>query len=250
LEPATHHPSRSFEAEPEELTMATTKQTQQGHFDRGLFRFLSDLKAHNDRDWFAANKERYAREVEEPMLRFITDLDRRLAKVSARFVADPRRTGGSMFRIYRDTRFSKDKSPYKTAVAAHFQHEAHQKDKSVPGFYLHLEPGGSVGGGGIYHPDPASLERIRDRMVDHPDEWKSVRRAKLDIEGESLKRPPAGYDPAHPFIEDLKRKDLYSVTNFSDSEVCRPDFIDAYVEACARTTPLVAFLTKALGLRW
>ncbi len=87
-------------------------------------------------------------------------------------------------------------------------------------------------------------------MVDHPDEWKAVRRAKLDIEGESLKRPPAGYDPTHPFIEDLKRKDLYSMTTFSDSEVCRPDFIDTFVDACARTSPLMVFLTKALGLRW
>ena len=230
--------------------MATSKKTRQGHFGRGLFGFLSDLKTHNDRDWFAANKERYVSEVEEPMLNFITDLEGRLAKVSARFVADPRRTGGSMFRIHRDTRFSKDKSPYKTAVGAHFPHEAREKDKSVPGFYLHLEPGSTVGGGGIYHPDPTSLERIRDRIVDHPDEWKAVRRAKLDIQGESLKRPPAGYDPTHPFIEDLKRKDLYVMTTFSDSDVCRPDFIDDFVKACARTAPLMAFLTKAFGLRW
>jgi uncharacterized protein (DUF2461 family) len=87
-------------------------------------------------------------------------------------------------------------------------------------------------------------------MVDHPHEWKVVRRAKLDIEGESLKRPPAGYDAGHPFIEDLKCKDLYCITTFTDSEVCGPDFIDAFVKACARTTPLVAFLTKTLGLRW
>jgi len=230
--------------------MATSKHTKQGHFGRGLFVFLSDLKAHNDRDWFAANRERYVRDVEAPMLRFIADLDGRLGKVSARFVADPRRTGGSMFRIHRDTRFSKDKSPYKTGVGAHFAHEAREKDKSVPGFYLHLEPGEAVGGGGIYHPDPISLQRIRDRIVDHPDEWKVVRRAKLEIEGESLKRPPAGYDPTHSFIEDLKRKDLYSIATFSDAEVCRPDFIDHFVKACARTAPLVAFLTKALGLRW
>src|SRR5579863_7366132 len=172
--------------------MATTKHAQEGHFGRELFRFLSDLKTHNDRDWFAANKERYVRDVEEPMLRFIAVLGERLAEVSTRFVADPRRTGGSMFRIYRDTRFSKDKSPYKTAVAAHFAHEAQEKGTSLPGFYLHLEPGSAMGGGGIYHPGPTSLERIRDRIVDHPDEWKAVRRTKLAIEGESLKRPPAG----------------------------------------------------------
>ena len=235
--------------------MATPKHTQQGHFGRGLFRFLSDLKVNNDREWFAANKERYVSEVEEPMLHFIADLDRRLAKVSARFPTDARRSGGSMLRIYRDTRFSKDKSPYKTAVAAHFaheagKHEAREKDMSVPGFYIHIEPGSTIGGGGIYHPDPISLGRIRDRIVDHPDEWKTVLRAKVTIEGESLKRPPAGYDPTHPFIEDIKRKDFYATTKFSDAEVCRPGFIDDFVKACGRTSPLLVFITKALGLRW
>jgi len=169
--------------------MATTRHTQQGHFGRGLFRFLYDLKTHNDRDWFAANKERYASEVEEPMLRFIADLDERLAKVSARFVADPRRTGGSMFRIHRDTRFSKDKSPYKTAVGAHFPHEAREKDRSVPGFYLHLEPGSAVGGGGIYHPDPISLKRMRDRIVYHPNEWKAVPARKAGYRGRVAQAP-------------------------------------------------------------
>lgn len=221
-----------------------------GHFGRGLFEFLTALKTNNNRDWFAANKERYVRDVEEPMLRFIADFGARLDKVSKCFVADPRRNGGSMFRIYRDTRFSKEKTPFKHAVAAQFPHQARAKDKSVPGFYLHLEPNVCVGGGGIYHPDATALKRIRDRIVARPKDWEAVLRKKIPIEGAALKRPPAGYDPAHRFVEDLKRKDVYSMTTFTERDVCAPDFVTRYVKACARIAPLVEFQTKALGLRW
>ena len=120
----------------------------------------------------------------------------------------------------------------------------------MPGFYLHIEPGTCVGGGGIYHPDAAALGRIRDRIVAKPKEWDAVLRARIAIEGYALKRPPAGYDSDHRFIEDLKRKDLYSMSKFSEREVCAPGFLDTYVDACARAAPLVAFLSKALGLRW
>jgi len=155
-----------------------------------------------------------------------------------------------MFRIYRDTRFSKDKSPFKPAVGAQFPHKARNTGRSVPGFYLHLEPRRCVGGGGIYRPDAAALARIRERMVGKPKEWEVVRRKRIPIEGETLKRPPRGYDPDHRFVEDLKRKDLYSMSTFSQREVCQPDFLATYVDACSRAAPLVQFLTKALSLQW
>lgn len=220
------------------------------HFGRGLFDFLADLRRNNDRAWFQAERERYLAEVEGPMLRFIADLGERLARISGSFVADPRRTGGSMFRIYRDTRFSKDKSPFKTAVAAQFPHRERAKDRAVSGFYLHLEPGRCVGGGGIHHPDAAALKRIRDRIATRPREWEAVLRKGIAIEGDSLRRPPVGYDPAHPFVEDLKRRDFYSLAPFSEAEVCAPGFLDRYVGACAAAAPLVEFVTRALGLRW
>ena len=220
------------------------------HFRSGFFEFLTDLKANNNREWFNANKQRYVDEVEEPMLRFIADVGEQLKKVSSSFVADPRRVGGSMFRIYRDTRFSKDKTPFKPAAGAQFPHKARGKDRSVPGFYLHLEPGTCVGGGGIYHPDAAALGRIRDRMVAKPREWEGILRKRIPIEGDALKRAPAGYDSDHRFVQDLKRKDLYSMTKFSEREVCSAAFLAEYVDACARAAPLVEFLTKVLGLRW
>jgi uncharacterized protein (TIGR02453 family) len=220
------------------------------HFSPAFFSFLKALKRHNDREWFQAHRDRYTADVEEPMRQFISDLAPRLATISPAFIVDPKRTGGSMYRIYRDTRFSSDKSPYKTHVAASFQHAERKAAPSVPGFYLHLEPGDCLGGGGIYHPDMATLTRIRLAIVGNAKGWAAVKRAGLTIEGDTLARAPAGFDPRHPSIEDLRRKDFYSLVPFTQAAVCRPDFLDRYVESCERVAPLVAFLTRALGWRW
>jgi uncharacterized protein (TIGR02453 family) len=218
------------------------------YFTSDLFQFLRELKVHNDREWFTTHKARYLSVVEEPMLRFIADLDPRLSRIDRSIHVDPRRTGGSMFRFYRDTRFSKDKRPYKTSTGAHFRHRAVQKGESAPGFYLSLAPGESVGGGGIYHPDAPALKRIRDRIVEAPSAWARVRKT-TNVVGDSLKRPPAGYDPEHRFIEDLKRKDFYDLETFSEAEVCSPRFMDRYLAACSRLVPLLTFLNGALGLK-
>ncbi len=220
------------------------------HFSPGFFRFLRDLKRHNDRAWFAANKDRYVAEVEAPMLRFIADVGERLPSVSRAFVADPRRSGGSMFRIYRDTRFSHDKSPYKTWAAAHFRHRSAGNDVAAPGFYVHLGPGECFTGGGIYHPDMPTLTRIRQHIVSDPRAWSAVKRARIEIEGESLTRAPAGFDPAHRFVDDLRRKDFYGGAEFAERQVTSAGFLDAFVESCREVSPLMKFLTAALGLRW
>ena len=138
-------------------------------FTPALFTFLRDLKRHNDRAWFAAQKDRYVEEVEAPMRRFIAAAGERLPSISRSIVADPRRSGGSLYRIYRDTRFSADKSPYKTWTAAHFRHRAAGKEQTAPGFYLHLGPAENFGGGGIYHPDRPTLTRIRQHIVEAPE---------------------------------------------------------------------------------
>ena len=135
------------------------------YFTPALFTFLTELRLHNDREWFARNKERYVRDVRDPMLRFIADFAPTLKKLAPRLVADPRPVGGSMFRIQRDTRFSGDKSPYKTNVAAHFRHEA-GRDVHGPGLYLGLEPEDVEVGGGIWHPEAEPLRRIRTAIVE------------------------------------------------------------------------------------
>src|SRR5215468_10360212 len=103
--------------------MSQQTVTTNGYFGPGLFRFLRDLKTHNERSWFEANKRRYKAEVQAPFLRLIADLAPALKAIGGGFIADPSPNGGSMMRIYRDIRFSKDKSPYKTSVGAHFWHE-------------------------------------------------------------------------------------------------------------------------------
>lgn len=220
------------------------------YFTPRLFTFLRQIKSHNDRAWFEANRERFAADVEAPLLQFITDIAPRLHAISPAIVVNPRRTGGSMYRFYRDTRFSADKSPFKTHVAAHFAHSGKRTNPSVPGFYLHLEPGECLGGGGIYHPEPQALARIRMAIVEDEKGWTAVRKHGLDIQGDTLKRAPAGFDPAHRFVEDLKRKDHYAMFEFTEAQACAPDFLDRYVEGCERVAPLVAFIAKALNLKW
>jgi uncharacterized protein (TIGR02453 family) len=220
------------------------------HFTPALFKFLRDLKAHNDRAWFLANRDRYVADVEAPFLRFITDVGARLPAISKAYVADPRRSGGSMYRIYRDTRFAADKSPYKTWVAASFKHRSSSKDVATPGFYIHIGPKECFAGGGIYHPEMPTLTRIRQHIVADPKGWAAVRKSGVEIEGDVLKRAPAGYDPAHRFIDDLKRKDFYGGAEFSERDVTSPGFLDKYVACCQDVAPLMEFLTKALGLKW
>jgi uncharacterized protein (TIGR02453 family) len=215
-----------------------------GHFGAGLFAFLTDLAANNDRDWFRAHKQRYVDEVEAPLRRFVEDAGMRLAEISPSFAE------GSPFRIYRDTRFSKAQQQFKTSAAAQFRHGTRRRDHSVPGFYLHLSPGFCMGGGGLYRPDAPALGRVRDRIVAHPDEWAAVLASGVALQGDPLKRAPAGYDPGHRFVADLRRKDHYAMTQYSEVEVCRADFLDAYVATCAGLAPLLAFLTRSLDLTW
>src|SRR5262245_26050778 len=129
-----------------------------------FLRFLKELRTHNNRAWFQAHMDRYEAEVRDPFLRVIAALAPRLRTFDPPFIADPSPVGGSMMRIYRDIRFSRDKSPYKTAVAAHFRH-ADLKGESAPALYLHLEPGESGLGGGIWRPAPPVAKRIRDAIV-------------------------------------------------------------------------------------
>ncbi len=221
-----------------------------GYFTPATFKFLRDLKRHNDREWFATNRERYVADVEGPMLAFIGDFGARLRTISPAYVADRRRMGGSLFRIFRDTRFSADKSPFKTNVAARFPHEARKKVDGVPSFYMSLAPGDCHGGGGLYHTAMPVLTRLRRHIVDQPDRWQTVLDSGIEIEGEQLKRPPAGFTGTHRFIDDLRRKDMYSLVEFSEADVVSPDFLDRFTACCERIAPLIEFQTKALGLRW
>ena len=183
--------------------------------------------------------------MEAPALAFVADFAPTLKTISPRFVADPRRSGGSMFRIYRDTRFSHDKTPYKTHVGLHFWHDGEGLE-SAPTFYLHLQPGEIFGGGGVWHPDPVTLRKIRLRIDAAPKEWKAVLAATLDIEGRSLKRVPAGFPADHPFGDDLKRTDHFASDEFTADDLACAKFVDRYADTCKRMAPLMKFLTAAV----
>lgn len=216
-----------------------------------LFRFLKDLKAHNDRAWFQENKARYEAEARDPVLRLIAGCSGPLAAISRHVEADPRPVGGSLFRLYRDTRFSKDKTPYKTHLGVNLRHRsAAAGGVHGPGFYLHLEPGGCFAGGGLWHPEPDALFKVRQAICARSSAWKALRASGLEIEGEALKRVPQGFDAEHTCAEDLKFKDFYTATAFTNAQVTAPDFPERWMEACRRAAPLVAFLCKALELPW
>lgn len=223
-------------------------------FDPSIFGFLRDLKDNNKREWFQANKKRYETECRDQMLDFIQAFAEPLAEISPAFIANPKPVGGSLFRIYRDTRFGKDKTPYKTNSGAQFRHER-GKDAHAPGFYLHIEPGAVFAAAGIWHPDNPTLGKIRDAIVAKPERWQEATRKKtlgkgVALSGASLKRPPRGYDPEHPLIEDLKRKDYIAVTEFSEADALKPGFMKKFTGFCEGAAPLTNFITDALDLEF
>jgi uncharacterized protein (TIGR02453 family) len=217
-------------------------------FTPELFVFLRQLKRHNNREWFARNKVRYQQSAQDPALRFISGFAPKLAELSQHFIADARPSRGSLFRIYRDTRFSSDKLPFKTHVGIHFSHEK-GKDAHAPVFYLHLEPDNCFAAAGVWHPDATALTKMRTAIVANSAEWKNVRK-KVELDGDKLSRPPRGFNPNHEFIEDLKFKDFVASVALSENQICGTKCMRDFAAACRKMVPLVEFTTKALGLKY
>jgi uncharacterized protein (TIGR02453 family) len=230
------------------MSQATTSAS----FGPGLFSFLTDLRANNNREWFATNKDRYEEQLLEPALAFINAFAPRLEKISPHFRADARPSGGSLFRIYRDTRFSKDKSPYKTNLGIHFRHER-AKDAHAPGYYLHIGPDEVFAGGGIWHPATEAATAIREAIVAAPGRWRTATRSgafakQLRLGGDSLKRVPPWADPEHPLADDLKRKDFFASARLEPSDVVAPGLVDEYARLCQAAASFMHFLCDALAV--
>jgi uncharacterized protein (TIGR02453 family) len=232
--------------------MKTISRGGSPSFSPELFTFLRELKRNNRREWFLANKGRYEEKVRGPALEFIAGFEPRLRKISPEFLAVARPVGGSLFRIQRDIRFSKDKSPYKTAVGIRFLHRD-GKNVHAPVYYLHLEPGGSFAGLGVWHPEPPSLEKIRQAIVADP---KGFRRAvdaprfrrRYERGGDALRRNPRGYDPEHPLVEELKRKDHVASCRLADKDVARPGFDRRLAEIYRDGAGFMRYLCRALDV--
>ncbi|MEO5813075.1 MAG: DUF2461 domain-containing protein [Rhodanobacter sp.] len=224
------------------------------YFTPATFRFLRALDRHNNREWFHAHKADYERHVREPFLQFIGDLQEPLAEISTHYRADTRKNGGSLFRVYRDTRYSNNKLPYKPWQGARFGHER-RREIEAPSFYLHIQPGDCFAGGGMWHPEPDALKRVREFMLDNPAAWKRATRSKtfhahLQLGGESLVRAPRGYDPTHALIDDLKRKSFVASATCSEELICSDQLLAWTVATFKRAAPLVDYLCAAQELEF
>lgn len=171
------------------------------HFTPELFAFLRDLADHNEREWFNANKARYESAVRQPALDFITDFVEPLETISPYFVADSRTVGGSLFRIHRDTRFSKDKTPYKTQVDLWFW-EGDNRGRENAGYFFRLTPQGLLLGAGMHGLQKVPLQKYRDAVdvggAALQGILDDIQGAGFGVMGESGKRVPRGYDKEHP----------------------------------------------------
>jgi uncharacterized protein (TIGR02453 family) len=232
---------------------STQMEPSEASFEPELFVFLSELRRNNNREWFAVNRNRYERVVLEPALAFIEDFAPHLAEMSPYFRAEAKPVGGSLFRIYRDTRFAKDKKPYKTSVGIHFRHER-ARDAHAPGFYLHLAPGEVFAGGGVWHPDTESATKIRRAIEADPRAWTRATGKpfadRLELHGDSLKRAPRGFDSGHGLIDDIRRRDFFGTAALEERQACAPGFLEEYASICQSAAPLVRLLCRALELRF
>ena len=211
--------------------------------------FLRRLKRNNNRNWFEKHKAEYESDVKLPMQSLIASLQPYFESFAPQFDINPKR---SLFRIYRDIRFSKDKTPYKTHVAAHFVLRGKPKGIEGSGFYLHIEPGEIFLGGGIYMPGSDQLKAIRKAIVEKSAEFLDVIRDKAfikrfkQIEGEKLQRVPRGYDPPHPLAEWLKLKQFFVGVEWKEERCLKKKFVNEIAEVYEEAAPFVTFLNDAL----
>ena len=221
-------------------------------FTPASLEFLRELRDNNNREWFNENKARYEEQVLDVALQFIQSMQEPLAGIAPHFTAVPKRVGGSLMRIYRDTRFSKIKTPYKTNIGIQFRHEQ-ARDVHAPGYYVHIDPDRVFLGAGMWRPAPDALRGIRERIDAKPEVWRRARDDKgfkrhFQLGGETLTRPPRGFDSAHPEIVDIKRKDFIAVKDLTLEDAIGPRFQQKVETAFRAATPYMAFLCKAVNV--
>lgn len=221
-------------------------------FGNSTFKFLKELDENNNRGWFADNKPRYEALVLQPSLDFIVDMAPQLEKLSTDIEAVPKRVGGSLMRVYRDTRFGNDKTPYKTNIGIHFRHRM-GRNVHCPSFHCHISNSEVFLGVGIWRPDSKTLAAIRQRIDEKPNEWIKVRdnkklRKVFSLSGDSLKRSPRAYSMQHPMIDDLKRKDFIAICHLDREEVKGQSFVKRAAEIYKAANPLMEFLCKSIDI--
>lgn len=216
-------------------------------FTPDTLRFLRALKRNNRREWFHDRRDEYERLLRDPMAAVIVRLGDEFKTFAPELMADPKK---SLYRIWRDTRFSADKRPLKTNVAAVFPHR-HGTRHSSAGLYLEIAPEWVFAGGGLYMPDPQGLHRIRERIAADPAGFSkiagspAIRRAG-GLRGESLTRVPRGFPADHPAAEDLKRKQFLVWREWPPDLATSARFWPELLSVFRATAPLVRYLNHAL----
>jgi len=221
--------------------------------------YLRALKKNNRREWFEAHRDGFVREISDPTKALIEELDVRFAQLAPEFVGDPKR---SMFRIYRDVRFSKDKSPYKSHAALWIYHRAPGRGvgKEIDGgagFYVHLEPNASLVAAGLWMPPRPSLAKVREHFSEDLSGWKRAVTAPAvlkrfggltdDEPGVLLKRLPRGFEEGHPAEKWLRFNSFTMSTGYSDKEMLSPRLADRVMRDFALLVPMARWLNRALG---
>jgi len=212
-----------------------------------VFRFLTQLRQHNDRAWF----EQHRAEYEGAKARFEDLVDQIIAGLSPVDDLAGLQAKDTTMRIFRDVRFSKDKSPYRTSMAANLAPGGRKSQKY--GYHLSLAPGESIIAGGLYMPEPAQLNRLRDALAADARPLKAVVQDKAfkkyfgALEGETLKTAPQGYDKSHPDIELLRHKQFLAVHHMPDEVVLGPKFVAHVLKVCAAMRPFNDYLNTTLS---
>jgi uncharacterized protein (TIGR02453 family) len=217
-------------------------------FPREGLQFLRSLKRHNNREWFLRHKSNYEQHVKQPMADLILALAEDFQHFAPEMAASPK---VSAYRIHRDTRFSKDKSPYKTHVAAVFPHSALGKHDGA-GFYVHIAPSEVLIGGGLYMPLPEELTLIRRQIADAPDDFlaiienRSFKRLFGSVAGEQLSRAPRGFPQDHPAAKYLKYKSFLASRTFEPEVSTRTGFYKLVVESFKGMVPFARYFNTPI----
>ncbi len=212
-----------------------------------LFRFLDELKKNNNKDWFDTNRSRY-KDLRQQFMNFVTLLIHQLSQL------DPSLNGleasQTVFRINRDIRFSKDKSPYKTNMGAYIAPGG--KKSFSPGYYLHVEPGGSMIAGGMYMPPSKELKMVRKEILENTDEFKQIinnpdfKKTFGELHGEKLKTAPQGFPKDHPEIDLMRYKSYTVFKEVAEAYLTGPNALNQMLDDYRVLKPLNDFLTHAL----
>jgi uncharacterized protein (TIGR02453 family) len=220
-------------------------------FPPEMIQFFRSLKRNNRREWFQPRKHLYEQQVKEPMLELVSTINSELMKFAPEYVTDPKK---ALFRIYRDTRFSADKTPYKTHVAASFWRRG-ADHTGAGGYYFSVSHDNIEIAGGIWHPSPETTLLVRHHIADNYAELRKIlankknRKLVGDLQGDELTRAPKGFDPGHPALDLIKKKDWIFDVSLDPVLATTSRLYREVMDRFRAMEPLIEYLNRPLLAR-